>query len=113
MKDNTLREKVVALNKGLANHYANDDVFAGFGDVSPITHNKAILSLIQSEVDKAIAEEVRKARVDELDNLIGTYNNLFEPNGEFKPFGTLSKMDIANLYSAIGQRIRELEKEGK
>ncbi|HWZ65608.1 MAG TPA: hypothetical protein VNX65_02300 [Patescibacteria group bacterium] len=57
-----------------------------------------------------LLEEVdRKARISELDNLIGIYNQQNEPNGEFKPFGKMTKNDVADLYLAVGERIRELE----
>lgn len=54
---------------------------------------------------------VASARIDELDKHIGIYNQLFEPNGEFRSFGSLKPMDVARLYTRIGERIRELEAE--
>ena len=54
----TLKDKIVALNKGLANHYASDEVFAGFGDVSPIDHHKLILKLFKSEARKLVPKKI-------------------------------------------------------
>jgi hypothetical protein len=63
---------------------------------------------VERELFNRIQSERTKAQIEELDNIIGIYNRQNEPNGEFKSFGQMTKTDVANLYLAIGERIRLL-----
>lgn len=65
------------------------------------------------ELKSLLIQEKLKGQIEALDEVIGIYNQMFEPNGEFKPFNKLTQKDVANLYMNIGEKIRSLEAQLK
>ena len=81
-------------------------------------HERANLSIVIARhvagfLNSVITQATELAKVEggikALDDVIGIYNRKFEPNGEFREFGSLSKDDVASLYLGIGEYIRDQE----
>ncbi len=91
------------------NNAAQEQINAAYtGQTTPIDTAKYVDEVMQL-ISQRDAKRDAQSRKDELDNLCNIYNIKFEPNGEFRSFGSLKPADIADFFLAVGVRIRSLD----
>lgn len=100
------------LKRILDNFFAN---IVGYYQVSPSTHLKPkktlrmILNEPHEEILKLVEKAEQEARVSIMNEVFDRYNLMFEPNGEFRSFGSLKPKEIANFFTSLGEWLRSEE----